>query len=75
MGKRVEIDENILDDVVGGALVWDNGVVYPLGNPDCKYSFANYDDCRNYIKNNWTGGPQNEDALMALEAAGLIYKV
>ena len=37
---RVEIHEENLDEVVGGALVWDNGVVYPLGNPDLIASTA-----------------------------------
>lgn len=75
MGNRIELDENNVDEVVGGALVWDGGVVFPLSNPDCKYAFNSYDDCREFIKNNWTGGPQNEDALMMLEAAGLVYKI
>ena len=72
---RVEIDEKMVDSVVGGALVWDGGVVYPLNNPNVKYNVSSYDACREYIKNNWTGGPQNEEALSMLEAAGLISKI
>ena len=72
---KMELKDNELDAVTGGALVWDHDTVYPLTDPTCKYSVTSYDECREYIKNNWTGGPQNEDALKMLEAAGLVTKI
>lgn len=73
--KRVALNETELDSVVGGALIWDAGVVYPKDNPEAKYSFTKYSECRDYIKQNWPGGVQNEDTLKMLEAAGLITKL
>ena len=75
MAERVELNMNDMEDVVGGALIWESGVVYPKDNPGAKYSFTKYSACRAYIKANWPGGPQNEDTLRMLEAAGLVHKI
>ena len=73
--KRVALNEVELDSVVGGALIWDAGVVYPKDNPDAKYSFKKYSECRDYIKKYWPGGVQNEATLKMLEEAGLVTKL
>lgn len=73
--KRVALNEVELDSVVGGALVWNGGVVYPKDNPDAKYSFKDYSECRAHIKKYWPGGVQNEDTLKMLEDAGLVTKL
>lgn len=75
MAERFEINENELTDVVGGALVWESGVVYPQDDPDARYSFTSYSKCRDYIKANWPGGKQNEDTLIMLEEAGLVHRI
>ena len=74
MSKRELIDENALEDVVGGALRWQGGKVYPKDNPSHIYTYTNYEDCTDYIKNNWPGGTHNEDTLKWLEAAGKVTK-
>lgn len=74
MGKREEINETNLDDVVGGRLRWQGGIVYPVKHPECKYTFTNYEACTDYIKNNWPGGEHNEDTLIWLESHGLVKK-
>ena len=73
--KRVPLNEAELENVVGGALVWAAGVVYPKDNPDAKYSFKKYSECRDYIKKYWSGAVQNEDTLKMLEDAGLVTKL
>lgn len=74
MSNREVINENELIDVVGGALRWQGGKVYPKDNPTHVYTFTDYYACTDYIKNNWPGGTHNEDTLIWLEAAGLVTK-
>ena len=74
MSKRAELNDNLLDDVVGGALRWQGGKVWPKDNPTHIYTFDDYEAATDYIKNNWPGGTHNEDTLIWLEAAGLVQK-
>lgn len=74
MADRIEINGNELDNVVGGALRWSKGKVYPKDNPSAVYRYSDYDACVDYIKRNWPGGAQNEDTLKMLMAAGLVRK-
>lgn len=73
MANRIEINEEALDDVVGGALVWSKDGVYPKDNPSAVYHFSDYKACTDYIKKNWKGGPQTEETLKMLKAAGLVW--
>lgn len=73
MANRVEINDAALDDVVGGALVWSKGIVYPKDNPNAQYHFSDYTACRDYIQKNWKGGAQTEETLKMLQAAGLVW--
>ena len=74
MADRIEINEEALEDVVGGALVWKKGTVYPKDNPDAVYKYSDLNACMNYIRNNWKGGAQTEKTLQMLQAAGLVWK-
>lgn len=73
MSDRIEINEEALEDVVGGALVWTKGIVYPKDNPNAQYHFSDYAACRDYIQKNWKGGAQTEETLKMLKAAGLVW--
>lgn len=74
MSDRVQLNETELDSVVGGALRWQGGQVYPKDNPSHVYKYSSYTACTDYIKNNWPGGTHNEDTLRWLEDAGLVTK-
>ena len=74
MAIRNEISGDDLDLIVGGALRWQGGKVWPKDNPTHKYTFTDYEACTDYIKNNWPGGTHNESTLQWLEAAGLVHK-
>lgn len=75
MADRMKIDnEELLEDVTGGALRWQGGKVYPKDNPSHVYTYANYAAATDYIKNNWPGGTHNEDTLIWLEKAGYVKK-
>lgn len=74
MVDRVEINMNDAEDVVGGALCWGGGNVYPQNDPSAVYHYADYDDCADYIKRHWKGGPQTEETLIMLMDAGLVWK-
>lgn len=74
MSDRIEIDANKLDDVVGGALKWGGGNVYPKDDPSAVYHYNNYPACMAYIKEHWPGGAHNEDTLIMLKDAGLVWK-
>ena len=74
MSERKELNEEMLDDVVGGKLRWQGGYVFPVKDPSHKYRFTDYEKCTDYIKNNWPGGEHNESTLQWLEAAGYVTK-
>ena len=74
MADRVEVNANELENVVGGALCWGGGDVYPQDDPGAVYHYNDYDACADYIKRHWPGGKQNEDTLKMLEEAGLVWK-
>lgn len=74
MSDRTMIDEQELNNVVGGALRWKgDGTVYPKDNPSAVYHYADYAACLAYIKTNWHGGAQNQDTLEMLKAAKLVW--
>ena len=74
MTNRIKLDEEMLNDVTGGALRWQGGKVWPKDNPTHVYTFTDYEAATDYIKNNWPGGTHNESTLEWLEAAGLVHK-
>ena len=73
MADRFEINENDLEEVVGGSLIWGKQGVYCKENPTVTYSFGKYSECRTWIQENWKGKPQDNSLLEALAAAGLIW--
>lgn len=74
MSDKVLINEDLLDEVVGGKLRWQGGYVFPVNDPTHRYRFYDYEGCTDYIKNNWPGGEHNESTLEWLEAAGYVQK-
>ena len=72
MVERFEINEENLDQITGGSLIWGREGVYCKEDPTTYYSFSKYSDCRTWIQENWKGKPQDNELLEALEAAGLI---
>ena len=72
MAERFEINEEALEDVVGGSLIWSKKGVYCKEEPTITYSFSKYSECKDWIQNNWKGKPQDNSCLKALCAAGLI---
>lgn len=74
MADRIEVNGPELEDVIGGALVWTKGIVYPKDNPNAQYHFDNYPACRDYIQKYWKGGAQTEETLKMLEEAKLVWK-
>lgn len=74
MSDRIKLDEELMEDVTGGALRWQGGQVWPKDNPTHKYTFSDYYACTDYIKNYWPGGTHNESTLQWLEAAGYVKK-
>ncbi|MBR3158563.1 MAG: hypothetical protein IKF14_05605 [Atopobiaceae bacterium] len=74
MAERVQLENQDLENVVGGALRWKgDGTVYPKDNPNAVYHYNDYAACLAYIKTNWSGGAQNEDTLKMLKEAGLVW--
>ncbi len=73
MTNRMEVNENELENIVGGALVWEKGIVYPKDNPSAVYHWSDYEACTDYIKENWHGGAQTEETLIMLKNAGLVW--
>ena len=73
MSDRINLNEEALEDVVGGALVWKKDTVYPKDNPNAVYHYSDLNACVNYIKSNWKGGAQTEETLKMLQAAGLVW--
>ena len=75
MSKRVELNQQEMEDVVGGILRWTrNGEVYPQDDPSAVYSYHDYYDCQAWLVKNWDG-VQNEAALRAMEQEGLVHKL
>lgn len=74
MADRIELNNEQLDDVVGGALTWKGGNVYPKDDPSAVYHYSDYTACMAYIKANWPGGAHNEETLKMLKAAGLVWQ-
>lgn len=74
MSDRREIQDAELEMVVGGALRWMGGKVWPKNNPTHVYTFSDYEKCTDYIKNHWPGGTHDEKTLQWLEDAGLVKK-
>lgn len=74
MANRVEISEDVLDQVVGGTLVWEGKTVHPKNNPDVQYKFRSFTKCMQWIDANWNSA-QDEACLEALAAAGLVTKI
>ena len=73
MADRIELNEQDMENVIGGILKWKGGVVYAKDNPNAKYTFTDYTACQQWILANWNSA-QTEDCLKALEAAGLVHK-
>lgn len=74
MANRVELNEQAMQDVVGGALVWGAEGVYAKDNPDIIFQFGDYKACRDYIQKHWRGGAQTLATLEMLEDAGLVWR-
>lgn len=75
MSDRIELNNNELEDVVGGALRWSGGKVWWKNDSSVKYRFDNYEACLQWLRQNWGGQVQDASALRALENAGLIHRV
>lgn len=74
MADRIAINnEDQLEDVVGGALKWSGGKVWPKDKPDVVYHYSDYTACMAYIKAHWPGGAHNEDTLKMLKDAKLVW--
>jgi hypothetical protein len=73
MSERFEINENDLEEVTGGSLIWGRQGVYCKENPTTTYGFKSYSACRAWIQENWKGKPQDNSLLQTLEQEGLIY--
>ena len=74
MSDRINLNDAELEDVVGGALKWSGGNVYPKDDPSKVYHYTDYVACMSYIKANWPGGAHGEATLQMLEAAGLVWR-
>ena len=74
MSDRNLINENDLDLVVGGALRWQDGNVFPKDNPSAVYHYDNINACIAFIRDNWPGGALNEDTLKMLQQHGLVWQ-
>ncbi len=72
MADRIELNDNEMEDVVGGVLRWKNGEVWVKTNPDCKYRYADYNACKAWLVTHWNG-TQDESCLAAMAAEGLVF--
>lgn len=72
MTDRIELNEQEVEGVVGGALKWQGGKVWPKNDPSKVYHYKDYYACIAWIQENWHG-TQNESTLQALQSAGLVY--
>lgn len=76
MAERHEINMNLLDDVVGGAIVWKpNGTCYAKDDPDTVYNFDinNIDNILTYIRDHNGGRAQDANTLRMLRDAGYVW--
>lgn len=73
MAERIELNDQEIEDVVGGILKWKAGKVYAKDNPSAVYTFTNYTACQQWIIENWNK-PQTEACLREMERAGLVHK-
>ena len=74
MSNRRELNEQEMNGVVGGVLRWtEDGIVYPKDDPSVQFTYTDYYDCQAWLVKNWNRA-QNEDALIAMEAAGLVHR-
>ena len=73
MSERIELNNQEMEDVIGGILKWKGGEVWPKDNPSAVYYYNDYYECIAWIQKNWTG-KQDENTLIALEAAGLVHR-
>lgn len=73
MTDRIELHDEEMNDVVGGALVWGAQGVYAKDHPEVVFQFGDYKACREYIQKNWKGGAQTLETLKMLQAAGLVW--
>ena len=75
MSDRIELNDQQLEDVTGGALTWESdGTVHVRGKTNVVYRYTDYYKCAAWLIENW-GGVQKEACLEAMAAAGLITKV
>ena len=74
MSNRIKISENQVENVVGGLLLWEGGIVHPLDDPNAKYSYTDYTACQQWLVANWDSA-QKEDCLIAMESVGLVKKI
>lgn len=73
MANRIELNDEEMKEVVGGALVWSAEGVYAKDNPSAVYQFGDYKACREYIRENWKDGAQTQATLEMLKTAGLVW--
>lgn len=74
MTDRIELKDQEVDAVVGGALRWtQDGTVCPKNDPNVQYTYTDYYECQAWLVKNWDG-VQNEATLQAMEVAGLVHK-
>lgn len=74
MAERIKINEIEAEGVVGGLLIWEGGVVYPMDNPNARYEYADYTACQQWLIANWNTA-QKENCLKAMEKEGLVHKL
>ena len=75
MEKLTKLNDEELDNVSGGVLFWQGGVVQVWnGDPNLKYSYTDYDACQAWLVANWKD-VQTEACLQAMEAAGLVQRI
>ena len=73
MSNRIELNENEMERVQGGVLLWEGGKVYPKDDPDAVYTYTSFTKCMQWIDANWST-VQDEDCLKAMEEAGLVSR-
>lgn len=75
LSNRIELNDQEMENVSGGILLWQGGVVTVYkGDPNVKYSYTDYDACQEWLVTNWKE-VQTEACLEALQAAGLVQRI
>lgn len=74
MANRVQLSEEILDQVVGGTLIWEGKTVHPKDNPEAVYKFKSFTRCMQWLDENWDT-VQDQSCLEAMVAAGLVTRI